>query len=179
LAVLREGFETVVFLLATFHASGDATLSWLGAVLGIALAVVLGYAIYKGGIHINLARFFRITGLVLVVIAAGLTMTAVHTANEAGWLNFGQNQAFDLSWLVRPGTPLSSFVTGVLGIQPYPVWIEVFGYLAYLVPMLLVMCWPKPKRSVPPAERSVGAASHLSALYPPEEGAPYRGTSAV
>ena len=52
-------------------------------------------------------------------------MTAVHTANEAGWFNFGQNQAFDLSWLVRPGTPLESFVTGVLGIQPYPVWIEV------------------------------------------------------
>ena len=55
LAVLREGFETVVFLLATFHASGNATVSWLGALLGILLAVVLGYGIYKGGIHINLA----------------------------------------------------------------------------------------------------------------------------
>ena len=87
--------------------------------------------------HINLSRFFRITGIVLVVIAAGLVMTAVHTANEAGWLNFGQTQAFDLSWLVRPGTPLSSFVTGVFGIQPYPVWIEVIAWLAYLVPMLV------------------------------------------
>jgi high-affinity iron transporter len=142
LAVLREGFETVVFLLATFHASGNATSSWVGALLGILLAVVLGYLIYKGGVRINLSRFFRITGIVLVVIAAGLVMTAVHTANEAGWINFGQTQAFDLSWLVRPGTPLESFVTGVLGIQPYPVWIEVVAYLAYLVPMLLVMCWP-------------------------------------
>ena len=77
LAVLREGFETVVFLLATFHASGDATASWLGAVLGILLAVVLGYGIYQGGVRINLSRFFRITGIVLVVIAAGLVMTAV------------------------------------------------------------------------------------------------------
>ena len=128
LAVLREGFETVVFLLATFHASGNATLSWVGALLGILLAVVLGYLIYKGGVRINLSRFFRITGIVLVVIAAGLVMTAVHTANEAGWINFGQTQAFDLSWLVRPGTPLESFVTGVLGIQPYPVWIEVIAY---------------------------------------------------
>src|ERR1700761_7123670 len=50
LAVLREGFETAVFLLATFHASGDATTSWLGALLGIVLAVVLGYGIYKGGV---------------------------------------------------------------------------------------------------------------------------------
>ena len=146
LAVLREGFETVVFLLATFHASGNATLSWVGALLGILLAVVLGYLIYKGGVRINLSRFFRITGIVLVVIAAGLVMTAVHTANEAGWINFGQTQAFDLSWLVRPGTPLESFVTGVLGIQPYPVWIEVIAYVAYLVPMLLVMCWPARRR---------------------------------
>src|SRR6201995_5277531 len=52
LAVLREGFETAVFLLATFHASGDATTSWLGALLGILLAVALGYGIYKGGVHI-------------------------------------------------------------------------------------------------------------------------------
>ncbi len=148
LAVLREGFETVVFLLATFHASGNATLSWVGALLGILLAVVLGYMIYKGGVRINLSRFFRITGIVLVIIAAGLVMTAVHTANEAGWLNFGQNQAFDLSWLVRPGTPLESFVTGVLGIQPYPVWIEVIAYLAYLVPMLVVMSWPARRRPV-------------------------------
>ncbi len=54
-------------------------------------------------------------------------MTAFHTANEAGWLTAGQAQAFDLSWLVRPGTPLSSLLTGVLGIQPYPAWIEVVG----------------------------------------------------
>jgi high-affinity iron transporter len=143
LAVLREGFETAVFLLATFHASGNATSSWLGALLGIALAVFLGYGIYRGGVRINLSRFFMVTGIVLVVIAAGLVMTAVHTANEAGWLSFGQTQAFDLSWLVRPGTPLESFVTGVLGIQPYPVWIEVAAWCAYLVPMMAILLWPR------------------------------------
>jgi len=165
LAVLREGFETVVFLLATFHASGNATLSWLGAVLGIALAVVLGYAIYKGVVRLNLSRFFRITGVVLVVIAAGLVMTAVHTANEAGWLNLGQNQAFDLSWLVRPGTALSSFVTGVFGIQPYPVWVEVFGYVAYLAPMLVVMFLPNRR----PGDRDPSSSNsgHLSVTYQP------------
>jgi high-affinity iron transporter len=149
LAVLREGFETAVFLLATFHASGDATTSWLGAVLGILLAAVIGYGIYKGGVRLNLARFFRITGLVLVVVAAGLVMTAFHTASEAGWLTAGQTQAFDLSWLVRPGTPLSSLLTGVLGIQPDPGWIEVIGWLAYLVPMLVIVAWP----AAPPRQR--------------------------
>jgi len=142
LAVLREGFETAVFLLATFHASGDASASWLGAVLGIVLAAAIGYGIYKGGLRLNLARFFRVTGLVLVVVAAGLVMTAFHTANEAGWLTVGQAQAFDLSWLVRPGTPVSSLLTGVLGIQPYPTWIEVIAWLAYLVPMILIVAWP-------------------------------------
>jgi high-affinity iron transporter len=155
LAVLREGFETAVFLLATFHASGDATTSWLGAVLGIALAAAIGYGIYKGGVRLNLARFFRVTGLVLVVVAAGLVMTAFHTANEAGWLTVGQAQAFDLSWLVRPGTPVSSLLTGVLGIQPYPTWIEVIAWLAYLVPMLLIVAWPSgPPRKARPAAAS-------------------------
>jgi high-affinity iron transporter len=142
LAVLREGFETAVFLLATFDASGDATTSWLGAVIGILLAAAVGYGIYRGGVRLNLARFFLITGLVLVVIAAGLLMTAFHTANEAGWLTAGQAQAFDLSWLVRPGTPVSSLLTGVLGIQPFPAWIEVAAWLAYLVPMIVIVSWP-------------------------------------
>jgi high-affinity iron transporter len=147
LAVLREGFETAVFLLATFHASGDATVSWIGAAGGILVAVVIGYGIYRGGVRLNLARFFKITGLVLVVVAAGLVMTAFMTANEAGWLNAGQTQAFDLSWLVRPGTPLSSLLTGVLGIQPYPAWIMVIAWLVYLVPMVLIVAWPARRRT--------------------------------
>ena len=86
------------------------------------LAVVLGYGIYKGGVHINLSRFFRITGIVLVVIAAGLVMTAVHTANEAGWLNFGQTPGASTSpgWSGQaPRSRRSS--PGCFGIQPYPV----------------------------------------------------------
>jgi high-affinity iron transporter len=163
LAVLREGFETAVFLLATFHASGDATTSWLGAVIGILLAVAIGYGIYRGGVRLNLARFFRITGLVLVVVAAGLVMTAVRTANEAGWLTVGQVQALDLSWLVRPGTPLSSLLTGVLGIQPDPVWIEVIAWLAYLVPMIVIVAWPARRRPRPAEATAVAAPAHPAA----------------
>jgi high-affinity iron transporter len=163
LAVLREGFETAVFLLATFRASGNAAASATGAVLGIALAVVLGYGIYRGGIHINLSRFFRATGVVLIVVAAGLVMTAVHTANEAGWLNVGQVQAFDLSWLIHPGTALSAVLTGVLGLQPYPVWIEVAAYLAYLVPMLVIALWP-PQRRQPPSAQVIAAAPSAAAV---------------
>jgi high-affinity iron transporter len=163
LAVLREGFETVVFLLAAFRASGHPVASGIGALLGIVVAVGAGYAIYKGGLRINLGRFFTITGAVLVVIAAGLLMTAAHTANEAGWLNIGQTQLFDLSWLVRPGTVVSSLVTGVLGIQPYPVVAEGLVWILYLVPMLAVVLWPtrRPAAKPIPAQPDIPMSTTL------------------
>jgi high-affinity iron transporter len=159
LAVLREGFETAVFLLAAFQASTAPILAGSGAVIGIIIAVLLGYGIYRGGVKLNMARFFRITGVVLVLVAAGLVMTAFHTAHEAGWVNFGQRQVADLSWLVLPGTPVSSLVTGVLGIQPYPVLVEALAWLIYLVPMLAYLLWPqrrpvRPDRQPPVPEPS-------------------------
>jgi len=158
LAVLREGFETAVFLLATFEASGNAATSWVGAVIGILLAAGIGYGIYRGGVRLNLARFFRATGLVLVLVAAGLVMTAVHTANEAGWLTIGQAPAVDLSWLARPGTPVSALLTGVLGIQPYPVWIEVIAWLSYLIPVTAIVAWPSRRPRRHPAAHAIPAA---------------------
>ena len=134
LAVLCEGFETAVFVLAVLQQSGGGgALPGVGVVLGIAVAVVVGWGIYKGGVRINLAKFFKGTGIVLVVVAAGLVMSALHTAHEAGWVNFGQAHALDLSWLVRPGTPLASLLTGVLGLQPQVVVTELVGWLVYLL----------------------------------------------
>jgi high-affinity iron transporter len=165
LAVLREGFETAVFLLATFQASSNATASAAGAVLGIVVAVVLGYAIYRGGAKINMARFFRATGLVLVIVAAGLVMTALHTAHEAGWLNAGQSQAFDMSSVVRPGSVVSSVLTGVLGLQPYPTVVEAVGWVVYAVPLLALVCWPQRRRPAKqaPSAQSANVPSALSA----------------
>jgi len=146
LAVLREGFETSVFLLAAFQSSTSRAASGFGALLGIVLAVILGWLIYRGGTRVNLAKFFTVTGLVLVVVAAGLVSFAAHTAHEAGWLNSGQGQAADLSAIVKPGTVQAALVTGVLGIQPRPVWAEVIAWLAYLVPAALYVLWPRGKR---------------------------------
>ena len=135
LAVIREGVETVVFLLAAFNESGSGVAAGSGAVAGIAIAVALGYGIYRGGVRLNLARFFRITGLVLVLVAAGLVVNALHTAHEAGWLDAGQSHTLDLHWLVDPGTVHASLLTGMLGLQPRPVLIEVIGWLVYLIPV--------------------------------------------
>lgn len=153
-AVLREGFETAVFLLAAFQASDNPSLAGSGALIGVVVAAGLGYGIYRGGVHINLSRFFYVTGLVLVLVAAGLVMSAFHTAHEAGWVNFGQARAFDLSWLVEPGSVTSSLLTGVLGIQPFPTVIEVIGWVAYFVPLTIYLAWPS-RRKRKPAPREV------------------------
>jgi high-affinity iron transporter len=158
-AVVREGLETAVFLLAAFQASGDSTAAGSGAALGVLVAVLIGWGIYKGGVRLNLARFFRVTAAILVLVAAGLVASALHTAHEAAWLNGLQTEVFDLSWLVRPGTATSSLVTGVLGIQPQPVVAEVLGYLLYAVPMLAYVLWPDRwrRRATFQAKKSVPA----------------------
>ncbi|MBE7189032.1 iron uptake transporter permease EfeU, partial [Jatrophihabitans endophyticus] len=148
LAVIREGLETVVFLLAAFNESSSSSSAGVGVVLGIALAVALGYGIYRGGVRINLSKFFRATGLVLVLVAAGIVVNALHTAHEAGWLQVGQGSTVDLSWLVAPGSVQASLLTGMLGIQPNPVVIEVIGWLVYLIPVGLYVAWP-PGRPAP------------------------------
>jgi high-affinity iron transporter len=153
LAVLREGFETSVFLLAAFNDSTDTTAAGAGAILGLVAAVAIGLGLYRGGVRINLTRFFRFTGLVLVFVAAGLLATAAHTAHEAGWINGLQGQALDLSWLVQPGTVSGSLLTGMLGLQPSPTVIEVSAYLLYAIPMAVFVLWPQGMRVRPRFDR--------------------------
>ena len=141
-AVLREGFETSVFLLAAFNDATDTTAAGLGVVLGLAVAIALGVAIYRGGVRLDLSRFFRATGVVLVIVAAGLVASALHSAAEAGWVTRGQQQALDLSAVVRPGTVWESLITGILGIHAQPTVLEVAGWLIYAVPMLLILLAP-------------------------------------
>jgi high-affinity iron transporter len=155
LAVLREGFETSVFLLAAFQASGNALAAGFGALLGIMVAIAIGVGIFRGGVRINLARFFRVTGVVLVFVAAGLVASAIHTAHEAGWINFGQTQIADFTWLAPSGSVVSALVTGVLGLQPRLVAIEFVGWLLYLIPMLIIVLWPAQARRAAQAPKVV------------------------
>ena len=158
LAVMREGLETSVFLLAAFDASHSSLAAGLGAVLGSLVAAALGYGIYRGGVRLNMARFFRITGLVLVIVAAGLVATALHTAHEAGWLDIGQTQLFDLGWLVQPDSIQEALLTGVLGVQRQPTLIETVGWLAYFVPLAYYITRPqgRPPQSAPATATSAG-----------------------
>jgi high-affinity iron transporter len=158
IAVLREGFETAVFLLAAFQDSNDPTAAGIGAVLGLAVAIALGWGIYSGGIRIDLARFFRVTGVVLVLVAAGLVASAIHTGAEAGWIAAGQQKLLDLDWLVAPGSVRASLLTGMLGFQPEPTRIEVIAWLLYAVPMLAFVLAPNRVRA-PVRATAAGLAS--------------------
>ncbi len=156
LAVLREGIETAVFLLAAFQAATAPLAAGLGVVLGLAVAIAIGYGIYRGGVRINLARFFRLTALVLVLVASGLVASALHTAHAAGWIEVGQSTAADLTWLIQPGTPIAALVTGILGLQAKPTVLELVGFFAYLIPMSLYVLWPQ--RRSPSAPSRTGPA---------------------
>ena len=169
LAVLREGFETSVFMLAAFQDASDTSTTGAKAVIGLVAAIAIGIGIYRGGVRLNLNRFFRITGLILVFVAAGLLATSLHTAHEAGWFNELQGQALDLTWLVQPGTISGSLLTGMLGLQPTPTVGETLIYLLYAVPMTLYVLWPDRLR---PRRRSVESRSTQRAAG---EGAPAEG----
>jgi high-affinity iron transporter len=142
LAVIREGLETAIFLLAAFDSSADPFATGMGALIGVVVAVGLGWAIYKGGVRINLSRFFRVTGFVLVLVAAGLLATAVHDLSEAGVVDVAQRAVFNLTWLVAPGTVRASLLTGMLGLQPVPTYAELAAWLAFAIPMCAYVLWP-------------------------------------
>lgn len=143
LAVVKEGFETAVFLLATLQASTTVWAAAIGAVAGIGVACLVGYGLYRGSVKLNLSRFFRISSVFLVFVAAGLLMTAVRKAHGAGWIDIGQQRTVDLSWLAPVGSVQSALLTGVLGIPSDPRVIEVLAWVLFLVPMLALVLWPR------------------------------------
>lgn len=142
LAVLREGFETAVFVLAVFQTASNRLAAGAGVVLGLATAIVLGYGLYRGGVRLNLSRFFRVTGVVLGLVAAGLAASALHAAHEAGLFNLLQAQALDLSWLVAPGSVRAALLTGMLGLRPHPTLGELAIWLLFAVALTLYVVWP-------------------------------------
>jgi high-affinity iron transporter len=180
LAVLKEGFETAVFLLAAAQAThGSRWAALFGGVSGIVVAVGIGIGIYFGGLKLNLGRFFRITGVFLVFIAAGLVAGALRTAHEAGWVNIGQQQVFDFSSWMPSRSILGALITGMFGIPSDPRLIEVLGWLLYALPVLVVFLWPAHVASTPSARRkllagaaaALGAAALALALLAPSGGA--------
>ena len=138
-AVLREGIETALFLFAAARGTaveggGVAPAAQLtGAALGLGLAIVLGILLYRGGIRMNLRTFFRITGWVLIVVAAGLFAFSLHELQEAGLIPILEAQAFDVSATLPDDAGLGAILRGLIGYHAEPTWLEVVGWLGYLL----------------------------------------------
>lgn len=135
LAVVREGLESVFFLLATFQQNSGWAPA-IGAGLGIGLAAVIGYAIYALGVKLNLRSFFRWTGILILFVAAGLVANAVRSLHEAGVWNQLQQSVYDLGTILPADSALGAILAGFFGYQERAVLGEVIAYLAFLVPML-------------------------------------------
>ncbi|WP_437612079.1 iron uptake transporter permease EfeU [Erwinia sp. V71] len=148
LAVAREGLESVFFLLAAFQQDVGIAPP-IGALLGLATAVVLGGVIYWGGVRLNLARFFKWSGLFILFVAAGLAAGAIRAFHEAGLWNHFQDIAFDLSNSLSTHTLFGTLLEGILGYQEAPSVSEVAVYFIYLIPALLLFFMPaRPASSV-------------------------------
>ena len=95
--------------------------------------MILGVLLYRGGIRMNLRSFFRVTGLLLIVVAAGLFAFSLHELQEAGWLPFLETHAFDVSSSLPDDERVGAILRGLLGYNADPTWLEVVGWAAYLV----------------------------------------------
>ena len=140
-AVAREGLESVFFLLAAFQQSEGAAAP-LGALLGILLAAAVGYGIFKGGLRLNLRRFFRWTGVFILIIAAGILANSVMAFHEAGLWNYFQTVVFDTSDMLPLDSTLGSILAGVFGYIATPTVSEVVAYVAFLIPALILFLMP-------------------------------------
>jgi high-affinity iron transporter len=137
LAVVREGLESVFFLLAIFQQNGGWAPAF-GAGLGTLLAAVIGYAIYALGVKLNLRLFFRWTGILILFVAAGLVANAVRSLHEAGLWNHLQQSVYDLGTALPADSPLGAVLSGFFGYQERAALGEVIAYLAFLIPMLVL-----------------------------------------
>ena len=165
-AVIREGIETALFLMGQATAAGtQASSTLIGAIIGLAIAVAIGYGLYRGARVINLRTFFQWTGVALIFIAAGLLSHGIHEFIEAGWITVGTSTAFDISGIL-PHDPeagalgvIGSILRALVGYTSTPEWITFLAWLAYIVVVLFLYTRPlRPSQTRSTAERTpVGA----------------------
>ncbi len=138
-AVGREGVETMVFTLAIVfastrqgpvHAQGRGLL--IGAALGMALAMGLAYAIFRMGRRIDLGKFFRVLGIVLIFFAAGLAADAVENMQELGWLPVGRQVLWDTSGMLTQDSALGDVFHAMLGYAERPTVLQAVVWTAFV-----------------------------------------------
>jgi len=136
LAVAREGVETAIFYWAAAHSTGHPLTSFVGLSLGLAAAVTLGIGFYKSTLKLNLGTFFKITGVLLVFVAAGVLSAGIHEFQEVGWLPGVDSIAIDISTMLHTGTTIAVVLEGLLNITPTITTMQISVWVIYCVIVL-------------------------------------------
>lgn len=140
LAVGREGLETALFLWASTRAAGGGSAQpILGALLGLAAAVLLGRLIYRGALRLNLGTFFTWTGYALVLVAAGVLAYGIHDLQEASILPGLNHLAFDVEHVIRPDSVLGTVLKGTINFTPRTTVLQAVAWLLYVIPVLTLL----------------------------------------
>ncbi|NBO45845.1 MAG: iron transporter [Actinobacteria bacterium] len=141
-AVAREGVETALFLWTSVSAGQSAVAGTVGALLGLAVAVLLGRLIMLGAIKLNLSTFFRISGAALIVVAGAVLSYAIHEFQEVGFLPGDDATAISLSSAFAKDTPLGLINSVLLGFSNKASWLQVFAWAAYVAVVMTVFLRP-------------------------------------
>jgi high-affinity iron transporter len=147
-SVGREGIETSLFVWSTTQAT-SGTRPFLGVTIGLAAAVALATLLYLSAVHINLAKFFKYTGIGLVVVAAGVLAYGFHDLQEAGWVAGLDSTVFDISSQVPLSSWYGTLLKGAFNFNPQPTYVELSVWVVYLVTVMAMFLWPARKRPVP------------------------------
>lgn len=156
-AVFREGIETALFLSAAAFASDSAS-TLIGAVIGLTIAVVVGYFLYASTVRLNLRQFFNVTSVLLLVFAAGLFSRGIHEFQEAGVFFTMNEHLWNSSWLLNEDSTLGAVLKTLVGYSSSPSLESVVGYVVYWLFILLGMRWLTERMSTNSAKTSAGMA---------------------
>jgi high-affinity iron transporter len=136
-SIWREGIETVLFLgSASFTSSGIQLL--IGGGLGLGLAVLIGVAIVKYSVRLNLRTFFNVTGILLILFAAGLVGRSVLEFQEVGAIAPVVDHVYNINWLIDNQSTAGKLLTALFGYDASPSLAEIFGYVGYWI---LISFW--------------------------------------
>jgi len=148
---VREGIELALFLTAAaFALQGGAI--WVGAVLGLGAAVLLGYLVFSTTRRLDLRRFFQVTGVLLLLFAAGLVAHGVHEFNEAGWIPAVIEHVWDINPYLNEKSAPGEILKALFGYNGNPSLTEVLAYLAYLGAAAAGIRWQNRTLALPVTE---------------------------
>jgi high-affinity iron transporter len=140
LAVVREGIELALFLTAATFAS-DTQSTILGSLLGLGLAILLGWGLFASTVRLNLRRFFQVTGFLLILFAAGLVAHGVHEFNGIGWIPSVVEHVWDVNPILDENSTVGLMLKALFGYNGNPSLTEVLAYLFYFVAIFFGLRW--------------------------------------